>query len=71
MQPVRTIIILIAAVAGCFAAVMAFLISYEEYARHFPDKKKPRMMALEFALVAFTFFLAIGVALALLLPSAP
>jgi len=70
VQPERAVIIFIAAIAGCFAAAMAYLISYQEYLRHFPDKRKPRMMALEAALFAFAFFFGIGVILAVVTPAA-
>jgi hypothetical protein len=38
------------------AAAAAYLITYQEYVRHFPDKTKPRKLALSMALVAFLFF---------------
>jgi uncharacterized membrane protein YedE/YeeE len=69
MQPERIVIIFIAAIAGCFAGAMAYLISYQEYLQHFPDKRKPRKMALEAALLAFAFFFGIGVVLAIVLPA--
>jgi hypothetical protein len=49
---------------------MAYLISYQEYLHRFPDKRKPRRMALEAALLAFAFFFGIGVILAIVLPAA-
>jgi len=39
------------------AAVMAYLISYNEWVRHYPTKKEPRKKALEAA--AFTFIVFI------------
>ena len=68
MQTERIIILFIAAVAGCFAAMMAFLISYQEYLRHFPDKSRARLMALQSALFTFLFFVVIGLVLMLVLP---
>ena len=70
MQPERIVVIIIAAFAGCFAGATAYLISYQEYLHHFPDKRKPRRMALEAALLAFAFFFGIGVILAIVLPAA-
>ena len=69
MQTERIIIVLIAAVAGILAGIMAYLISYEEYLHHFPDKSGPRKMALEAALLAFAFFFGIGIILAVVLPA--
>jgi len=70
LQAERTIIVFIAAVAGCFAGAMAYLISYEEYLHHFPDKRKPRRLALQAGVFAFLFFLGIGLVLAFVLPGA-
>ena len=44
-------------VFGALAAACAFLISYDEYRRHFPDRTKPLRMALQMAVVTFVFFL--------------
>jgi len=44
---------------GLLAAACAYLISYQEYRRHFRDKTTPMRMAAETALIAFLFsFLA-------------
>jgi hypothetical protein len=65
----RLILVFLAAAGGCFAGITAYLISYEEYRRHFPDKSRPRKMALEAALFAFAFFFGLGVILAVVLPA--
>jgi hypothetical protein len=38
------------------AAVMAFLITYEEYSHHYTDNKKPLKFALEAAIFTFIVF---------------
>ncbi len=57
-----SIFLLIGSVIGLFAGLMAFLITYEEYARHYPDRSKPLRLALEAAVFAFFVFLALSVA---------
>ena len=37
------------------AAVMAYLVSYNEWMHHYPTKEKPRKMALEMALFTLSF----------------
>lgn len=49
----------IALVFSPFAAAIAFVITYSEYAKHFVDKKKALKKALGMALVAFIFFLIV------------
>jgi hypothetical protein len=49
--------LLLGSIFGALAAAAAFLITYQEYAHHFPDKARPRKMALRMALVAFLFFI--------------
>jgi len=41
-------------------AVMAYLISYNEYIHHYPTKKEPRKMALETAIFTLVVFIALG-----------
>jgi len=41
---------------GILAAASAYLITYQEYVNHFPDKSKPRRMAIKTASVVFLFF---------------
>jgi hypothetical protein len=50
--------------AGVFsatAALCAFVITYGEYLKHFPDKRKPLKMAAQTALAAFAFFMLVSV----------
>jgi uncharacterized membrane protein YhhN len=44
-----------------FASLIAFLVTYEEYTKHYVDKRMPRRLALEAAVFAFfvVFLLAI------------
>ncbi len=56
--------LLAAIIAGCFAGLAAFLVTYGEYSRHFQEKKRVTKLALEAAFVAFLFFtLLAGLAL--------
>ena len=48
---------------------MAFLITYEEYKHHYPDKRQICKAALKTAAFTFVFFLVIGVLLAVILPN--
>jgi hypothetical protein len=58
----------IAAILSLLAAIMAFLITYEEYKRHYPDKRRVLKKALETAIFTFVFFLFLGLLLAIILP---
>jgi purine-cytosine permease-like protein len=58
----------IAAILSLLAAVMAFLITYEEYVHHYHDKRKTLKTALEAAIFTLVFFLALGLLLAIILP---
>lgn len=42
------------------ASVMAYLITYNEYMRHYQTKKEPRRMALEAAVFTFIFFIVLS-----------
>lgn len=59
-----TLLLIIGAAFSLFAAAMAFLISYAEYVKHFIDKRKPIIMALEAAAVVFALFLVISLIIA-------
>ena len=49
---------------GVIGAVMAWLISYDELSRHFPDRGTPAQEATRRALTVLLFFLAIGALIA-------
>jgi hypothetical protein len=55
---------------GALAGLMAFLITYEEYARHYIDKRSPWIMALQSALFTFVVFLVLVIAVELILSRA-
>jgi uncharacterized BrkB/YihY/UPF0761 family membrane protein len=58
----------IAAIFSLLAAITAFLITYEEYVHHYPDKRKVLKTALEAAVFTLLFFLVLGLLLAIILP---
>jgi purine-cytosine permease-like protein len=58
----------IAAVLSILAAIMAFLITYEEYVHHYPNKTEVLKTALKAAGFTLVFFLALGLLLAIILP---
>jgi len=59
--------VVLALVFSTLAALCAFIITYEEYRRHFPEKKTPLKMAAKTSLVAFSFFMILTmVAMAIL-----
>jgi hypothetical protein len=49
------------------AAVMAYLITYEEYRRHFPDRRRAVVKSAKTAAVTLIFFLLAGLAVSPLL----
>ena len=61
------VILIVWAALTPFAAIMAFLITYEEYRRHFPLGHRALREALVAASVTMAVFLALGVVAALVL----
>jgi len=61
------IILVIGLAYSVLASLTAFLITYNEYAHHFVEKRQAVRHALEVALTAFVFFLIVTLALAFLL----
>jgi purine-cytosine permease-like protein len=59
----------IAVILSLLAAAAAFVITYEEYVHHYPDKREVLKKALEAAIFTLVFFLALGLLLAIMLPS--
>lgn len=53
------LIFFIALIFSPFAAAIAFIITYAEYAKHIVDQKRVLKRALKMALVAFVFFLIV------------
>jgi hypothetical protein len=64
----RHIILSIAAILSPLAAIMAFLITYDGYKHHYPEKGKARKKAFEAGIFTLAFFLALGSLLAIILP---
>ena len=60
-MPAFFVIIIIGAGFALLAAISAFLISYNEYSRHFMDKRKAVKISLETAFIMFIVFIAITV----------
>lgn len=54
-------LLLIGSGIGLVAGLMAFLITYEEYVRHYPEKHTPLRLALEAAVFTFFVFLALSI----------
>jgi uncharacterized protein YybS (DUF2232 family) len=50
----------IGGIFGFLAALMAYLITYNEWMHHYPTKKEPRKIALEVAIFTFIFFFSIS-----------
>jgi hypothetical protein len=48
--------LLIGGFFSTIAAIMAFLITYQEYSKHFKDRKIVMKISLEGAIVVFIFF---------------
>ena len=46
-------------VSGLFAGLLAFVITYDEYSRHYTDRRRTLRLALEAAAFAFFVFLAL------------
>jgi hypothetical protein len=57
--------ILIGLMLSPIAAVIAFLIIYEEYLHHYPDKKKSLKIALEAAIFTLIIFVTLSLLLSL------
>jgi hypothetical protein len=58
------LLLIIGVVGGLVAAAMAWLITYEEYVKHFPADHTPAVWAaLQTAAVTFAFFVGLAAAL--------
>jgi uncharacterized membrane protein YccC len=53
------------AVFALLASAMAFLISWQEYSRHFHERKRALRLALRTAILTFLFFMALAILAAL------
>jgi len=61
------LVLLIGLVFSPIAGVMAFLITYHEYQRHYTDKQRPLRIALEAAVFTFSFFMIISAVIGFIL----
>ena len=48
-------------IPGFFASLIAFIVTYDEYSKHYVDKRMPRRLALEAALFAFFVVLLLAI----------
>jgi len=55
--------VVLGAVFSTLAALCAFVIIYEEYLKHFPDKRRSLKEAVKMSLAAFAFFMLVLVLL--------
>lgn len=68
MNGLSIAIFLISVIFSMLAAVAAYLITYKEYMHHYMDKRDVLKAALRTCGFTFTFFLALGLLLAMTLP---
>jgi len=68
MKELTNIVFSIAAILSPLAAASAFLITYEEYRHHYPDKQSVLRAALRAAVFTLLVFLFLGLFLSVLLP---
>jgi hypothetical protein len=54
-------------VPGFLAGLMAFIVTYDEYSRHYRDRRRPLKLALEAAVFAFFVFLLLSAAIGFIL----
>jgi hypothetical protein len=67
MKGIMAITFIVSFFFGLIASLMAFLITYQEFTHHYPDKGKPFRLAMQAAIFAFVFFLAVTIVAVLLL----
>ncbi len=68
-MPLLYLFLVVGGVFSALGALMAALITYHEYRRHYPNEREPRRMAVRTGLFTFTFFMLLMLALAYLLPT--
>jgi len=54
--------VVVVAIFALLAGLCAFLITYAEYLKHYPDKRMPLKIAIQTALAAFSFFMLLALA---------
>ncbi len=60
----------IGSIPGFLASLVAFIITYDEYSRHYVDRKMPFRLALEAAIFAFFVVLILAIITGLVLTKA-
>jgi hypothetical protein len=55
--------IVIGGVFSTLAALCAFVITYGEYLKHYPDKRRPFLIAVKLSVATFVFFMVVSVLL--------
>jgi len=63
----RSVVFLIGLTCSLIASIMAYVITYEEYADHFAERKRTAREAFSTALVTFVFFAVLSLILGFLL----
>ncbi len=48
-------------IPGFFASLIAFIVTYDEYTKHYVDKRMPLRLALEAAIFAFIVVLLLAI----------
>ncbi|NMB56575.1 hypothetical protein GYA19_01390 [Candidatus Beckwithbacteria bacterium] len=61
------ITVIIGLIFSPLAAIMAFIITYQEYSHHFSDKKEPLKLSSQAALMTLIFFLILCLIIGLLI----
>jgi len=64
----RAMVMALSAMFGFVAALMAYLITHEEYTHHFHDRGRVVRTSLKVAAVAFLFFFGMGLVFAVFSP---
>lgn len=68
MSQLLSLFLGIGLVFGALAGSVAYLITYEEYTKHYRTAEEPKKMALGAAIFAFAVFFSITLAIGLFMP---
>lgn len=66
VNPTLSLFLMIGVIFGILAALMAYLITYNEWIHHYTIPKEPRKIAFQAAIFAFLFFFIISVLVGLI-----